>query len=318
MGRFSYILCKYFEYAGFKIIIKANKHYFRNISRYKKSLLKERYTLVKRTSTPINTVVLVIPERPDKTISLTYGYDVLKTDRYDCIAPFMLHPNFYKSYPSQEILFGYRTKERRTRILFSGNNKPTFYNRSQLQDKFGIIPRFQVLEFVKTQFKNGHILTFLTDRDDLYQTLIDNEALTPLIISEAKSEQGHWLEIVSSATFFLCPPGVVIPLCHNLIEAMAVGTIPILQYGNSCNPPLKHMHNCLSFSSLQDLRQAIDLALIMDSEEIMRMKKNVVSYYQDYLSLESTVESIKKFCASDTLELTVAIQFIKENRNAPE
>jgi len=49
-----------------------------------------------------------------------------------------------------------------------------------------------------------------------------------------------------------------------------------------------------------------------------RLSQNVISYYQNYLSLESTVESIKKFTGSDASHATVAIPFIKERPNALE
>lgn len=39
-----------------------------------------------------------------------------------------------------------------------------------------------------------------------------------------------WLDVVAKSDFFLCAPGVQIPLCHNAIESMAVGTIPITNY----------------------------------------------------------------------------------------
>ena len=38
------------------------------------------------------------------------------------------------------------------------------------------------------------------------------------------------LDALAKADFFLACPGVGMPLCHNLIEAIAAGAIPILQY----------------------------------------------------------------------------------------
>lgn len=317
MGRFSFILCRYFQYAGFNIILKTNRYYFRIISKYKKHLLKEKYQLVKNCSTPSNTVVLVVPNQHNKTISLTYGYKVLEKSRYDCIAPFTLHPNFHQSYPSESTFSEYRRSKRRIQILFAGNTDINKYNRRELIDEFNVLTRVQIIDFIKNKYKDGKNLSLVSDKNVFFEMFTGNSKLTPLIISEAKCDHKDWLQIVSNATFFLCPPGVYMPWCHNLIEAMAVGTIPILQYADLMVPRLKHLENCLTFSNFEDLQQAIDLALMLDEGEVTRMKANVIQYYQNYLSIESIVETIKNFTVSDKSETTVAIPFLPQEKMRP-
>ena len=312
MGRFSYMLCRYFQYAGFNIVMKVNWPYFRKISRYKRPLLREGYTLVKTCSTPVNSVVLVIPNKEVKTISLAYGYEIWERNECDCTVPFTLHPNFFKPYPTQETFLTYRASDRKTKILFAGNTDESKYNRGQLKDMFHIISRKQVVDFIKNTYKHDGILTLISDEDALYKMFNPDKELTPIIIAEAKCDNKDWLRMLSTASFFICPPGVYMPLCHNLIEAMSVGTIPILQYADLCVPTLKHMENCLTFSSLNGLQAAMDLALSMDSGEVNRMKNNVILYYQNYLSLENTAETIKKFVASDKSVTSVAVPYIPE------
>jgi len=316
-ARYSYILCRYFQHAGFNIILKANRYYFRIISKYKKHILKEKYLLVKNCSTPTNTVVLAVPNQNNKTISLTYGYKVLEKSRYDCIAPYTLHPNFHQSYPSESTFAEYRTSKRRIQVLFAGNTEINKYNRRELVDEFNVMTRVQVIDFIKNKYKDGKNLSLVSDKNVFYEMFTGHTNLTPLVISEAKCDNKDWLQIVSNATFFLCPPGVYMPWCHNLIEAMAVGTIPILQYADLMVPRLKHLENCLTFSNFEELQHAIDLALKLDQGEVSRMKANVIQYYQNYLSIESIVETIKSFAASDKLETTVAIPFVPQEKNTP-
>lgn len=103
------------------------------------------------------------------------------------------------------------------------------------------------------------------------------------------------------------------PWAHNMAESMAVGTIPILQYTNWCSPPLTHNENCLAFKDAEDLQNVIELALEMAQEEIERMRKNVILYYEKHLSPASVVKKLDKFMHSDKLKMMVAVPFIPSN-----
>src|SRR6478735_7994485 len=54
MGRYTFILGKFFSYSGYNIIIKTNKNFFAKVSRYKKPLLQEKFSFVRSSSTPSN------------------------------------------------------------------------------------------------------------------------------------------------------------------------------------------------------------------------------------------------------------------------
>ena len=45
------------------------------------------------------------------------------------------------------------------------------------------------------------------------------------------------------------------PLCHNVVESLSAGCIPILQegYARILHPNLKTDHNCVTFASLSDM-----------------------------------------------------------------
>ena len=42
------------------------------------------------------------------------------------------------------------------------------------------------------------------------------------------------------------------PMCHNIIESMAVGVIPITNYPEWFDPDLEHMKNCIVFDDQKD------------------------------------------------------------------
>ncbi len=70
------------------------------------------------------------------------------------------------------------------------------------------------------------------------------------------------------------------------------------------------MENCLSYTNSSELQTVIEKALAMEPSQIESMRKNVLNYYNDYLSFDSIVKKIKKFAGSSNPELKVAIPFI--------
>jgi hypothetical protein len=102
-----------------------------------------------------------------------------------------------------------------------------------------------------------------------------------------------WLPNLSKVDFFICPPGYVMPMCHNVIEAMAVGAIPIINYPEWLNPTLKHMENCITFEDKNDLVKKIQYVLDMGEQQVARMRHNVIEYYENYLNPGKFVNDIE-------------------------
>ena len=94
----------------------------------------------------------------------------------------------------------------------------------------------------------------------------------------------RWLDALAKADFFLACPGVGMPLCHNLIEALAAGAVPILQYADYLPQPLEDGVNCLAFAEPAGLADAIRRATAMAPEQIRRLRENVRQYYDTYLA----------------------------------
>lgn len=310
MARFSYILSKYCEYAGFNVIIKTDRNYYKKISKYKKLLLQQNYLLLRKGSTPLNSVVFVTADQDKKSIYLKYGYEVSKNTLYDCMAAFPIHPDYYKTYPSREMFERLRNSSRSIHIFFAGNTNAQKYQKAQLMELFDVNNRVDLLNHIKNTYSNDKILEIISDKQVLYDLFDSKKEIKPFVISKVKSNSEDWLKILSNSNFFLCAAGVYMPWCHNLSESMSVGTIPILEYAHLCTPPLVHMENCITFSGLENVQKTIELALTLDPESIARLKNNVIRYYENNLSLESTVKKIDDFITSSHSDITVAVPFI--------
>jgi hypothetical protein len=74
------------------------------------------------------------------------------------------------------------------------------------------------------------------------------------------------------------------PLCHNLIEAMSRGAVPILEHPELLTPPLQHNVNCLVFRGSDSLREVMEHAFHLSESEIARLRKGVHAYYLQHHS----------------------------------
>ena len=83
------------------------------------------------------------------------------------------------------------------------------------------------------------------------------------------------------------------PMCHNVTEAMAVGTIPVINYPEWLNPDLEDMVNCVAFSDPDSLVNKITQVLNMERHKINEMKNRVIKYYRDNLDTSSLVKTLE-------------------------
>jgi glycosyltransferase involved in cell wall biosynthesis len=123
--------------------------------------------------------------------------------------------------------------------------------------------------------------------------------------SKFRIDAGSWLESISMGDFFLCPPGYVMPMCHNVIEAMAVGAIPVINYPEWLNPSLEDGVNCVAFTDADDLVEKIDHVLAMKQAEISEMKSRVIEYYEQHLDPKEFVSKLVSIDGENILLLMI-------------
>ena len=81
----------------------------------------------------------------------------------------------------------------------------------------------------------------------------------------------QWFETISKSDFFLCLSGVELPMCHNSIEAMGLGTIPIISYNDWFFPPLEHGKNAIVFTDQKDFIAKVKQAFDMKPNQIEKV-----------------------------------------------
>lgn len=204
------------------------------------------------------------------------------------ILPFPMHP--LHSGVTAGDLEALRPSARRMRIFFSGDTN--HYGRVWVRHPKPKLPRLQVINCIRERL--GDDLVLVNDTPSLHALTHEGYSRKCVITasSEVRIEFADWLGTLAQADFFLSPPGIVMPMCHNIIEAMAVGTIPITNYPEWMDPHLEPGTNCLAFDDSDDLIAKIRQALAMEPAEIARMKANVIDYYDKHLRSQTFVDRV--------------------------
>lgn len=186
----------------------------------------------------------------------------------------------------------YRQKPRKWRLFFGGNCQVDAYRRIGKYKRLKPIDRHSLLQITLDHFRasttripdNDHFEHHATMQDDGFVVIDSNDyRITP----------DRWLGAISNAAFLLAAPGCDYPLSHNCIEAMAVGTIPVLQYDTLFYPPLEDGVNCVAFRDRQGFVDALQRIEAMSEREIQTIRDGTIEYYRNHLSSESFCEKIQ-------------------------
>jgi hypothetical protein len=195
---------------------------------------------------------------------------------------FSEHPLLTASYDHSSIL-QLRDTAKEIGVLFAaGSIDPALYSSPILMRAFGVMNRHDLLEVIM-RYPGAVVVG-----SEFYPANQHHQ----LVIRTEKVPQKSWLELLASSRFYITPSGVVMPMCHNIIEAMSVGTVPVTQYPNLFWPPLTHLRNCITFTDEHDLTNKIDFLLSMNSDQFSQMRDEVLAYYDNFLCPGANTERI--------------------------
>ena len=297
-----------FNQIGVKVVIVFNYHFFGNATSYAKYLSSLSNLELRFTFPDPENCLLLITDKLDDRNNLKYRRRIfIKIDFIDLInkklrsnlMPFSMIPRIYYT-DNYDLSDAVKYKmNRKFRVFFSGNVNPEVYNNRVINELFGKLTRVQIIEFLKNVLRSDEIEPFRS----LEQLNIGNytnkfvfsdwsrKSTTEKVI-KGRITNSNWLNTLSETDFFLACPGFIQPMCHNVIEGLSVGSIPILEYAEMFNPPLKHGIDALVFSGLEDLKTKVRLALNMQPEEIYKLRVNVLKYYDNYLAPSAVARNL--------------------------
>lgn len=272
--RHLYLFLLFLSKSGYRILLRHRTEMISCLGKYgRRILFIDSLKLVFRR--PAKNVISLADKKLRGKILVSDDYFSHPQNSYH--VPYTFHPNYFLKDDFDIDL----TKTRRITCFFSGNIEPDEYDRRELPLLFGISSRYQVIKYIKSEFQTEGYL----EAGEQYIVIND--------VRKRSIDLSSYLKALSESNFFLSVPGVVMPQCHNIVEGMRCGTIPITQYPNVFYPVLNHGQNCLVFSDLRDLAILLRSLGDISRERIEIMRKSVLEYYQLYLSINGVVSNFE-------------------------
>ena len=290
--RFFYLMLKFYQLSGYTIHYPMSFSKFRNLrnkDRYLGLIVREKHFLsINKQKFSKHAITI-----DDGMFSSDYFDNYFKKNNSEdnsfhipmSFHPFMYHHGIWNNKVTTD-------KNRANAIFCYGN----FDSKAYLEIKktyFKSVPRTELLQFFKDKF---NIISIASKEEILDKKPSSYDKKIVFAIKEQYAiKMENVRELLSYFNFYLCCPGVVMPLCHNVIEAMSVGTIPLIQkeYADVMYPHLEHNVNAIIFNDLSHLETIMTKEIFTIPEErISILKKNVLEYYNKNLSPESVVTKI--------------------------
>lgn len=205
-------------------------------------------------------------------------------------SPVMPYPMHHRSIESMQHsnLAQIRDTSQRRGVFFAGRIKDS-YKRNAVQNQFGVIDRVQAVETLREALSDRVFPT----RDAIKTTQTGG---VPIVLQDSRLnsiDPSQWLPTLASFDFFLCCPGASQPMCHNAVEAMSVGTIPLLEYANRFTPNLQDGVNAVCFSGREGLLESVHRIDRMSPQEISELRQGVIRYFEEHLRGEQFLAKLR-------------------------
>jgi hypothetical protein len=288
-NRYLYNLVKFFKLRGYTVYLPKNKELIARLCVNKGEF--------KYASLILDADVKIgIPKRNSQTVFLTteklsndyFSKNKLKNTFHVPMSQYPLIYNEDNGNDSIDLL-----AKRKLSAFISGNFNVEFYGRIAKDGFFDILSRSDIFDFIKQQSYFFQINSF-SNLLGYIDSTIDNKVVIIDRVNDFNIDLDKIKSILLQFDFFMALPGIDIPQSHNLIEAMEVGCIPIIQktYSDLLYPPLVHNVNAIIYETKEELDSLIREVFKKNEEDIILLRQNVLKYYDNYLTPKAVVDAI--------------------------
>jgi hypothetical protein len=214
----------------------------------------------------------------------------------ELVMPYFMYPRIYNSFYKKINII--KKPNFNLRVFFSGSIVTEGYSSFNWKAEPEKFPnRIKVINKILKEFEKD--IFFIQSKKDLKTNSFLNKKIILCLHDQMIKKTSYTLnfennfKLLSNSCFNLSCPGVVMPLCHHLIEGIKVGSIPITNCERLLFPNL-NVDTSLQYSNLDELIEKIHEALIMSEDKILFMRSKVQEYYKSNLSPERFKENFKK------------------------
>lgn len=302
-GRLAYNILRLFSEMGFNVYFCKNisAKGFKHLSTFGRFIYSiKNVKFIKKV--PQNTEDFIyafdtaIPAQLNKKWKKLIYVNALKPTNYKygniLWVPFDLFPWMYR-YKQDQRIPEFRKFSKTLRILFGGNTTPGYYDNLNLR-RYNQITRREGIAALLGKVDG---VEEIQDLNQFIESIEQKELIKKCLLLRTEKvdriDRRKWLEIVARSDFFLCLSGTDYPMCHNTIEAMALGVIPILGYPDWFLPPLTHMKNAIVYSGQEDLANKIKEVLSMPEDKIKELRSNVMDYYDQFMTPRRSLKDLE-------------------------
>ena len=312
-GRRVYALMIFFVRAGFHPVIWPNYLFLANIrDKLKGLILAEQYSVGTAQALAKRSYVLITdfdsPRRRDATRVVHIDYRPGYTPGDASLPmPFSLFPKLYADGQDQR-LAEQRTQARQWSIFFGGDAEPAKYSKPSIPRIYGKVSRPNMLDALRAALPSTQLADPKAQAE--FDALLAQSFAGLVIMNtrHCKVPPAAWLSTLAKARFFLACPGYRYPMSHNVIEALAVGSVPILEYPEQFYPALQNGVNCLTFNGVENLKDVAKRALAMPDDKWATMRDAAITYYEQHLAPQATVDALMR--ATPDADNTVHLRYL--------
>ena len=307
-GRRIYTLVVAFLRSGYDVTLVLDLRFVGNLfHKLKRLLLDEPLSYAARLEDVSGSYLLVsdspphhLPDTCRKLVQVDYGGWIPGSDSLPL--PFAMHPWIYH-HGLDEKLEDYRKQPRRIRLFFMGDIADKYSNH-EVENVYGKLPRDKIVELLERRMPAGAVRR-VRSLEEWHK--ISEEGFPGIVLGSTRDFQipaDEWLKAVASAEAFMVCPGVHYPMCHNAVESLAVGTVPLIEYPRYFHPALEHGENCLGFNGEKGLLASVERLLSMDALDLQRIGTKATEYYDTQLTPDALTKQIEEW-PSDVCRLKV-------------
>lgn len=205
--------------------------------------------------------------------------------------PYSLYPKIWDNGEDKHFA-KYRSTKRAWRLFFGGHCGREAYT-DMTYDRIKTVDRFTVLQMTQCHFAD-RVADIRSEEQLQVELSRENDSFVIINNDHFRTAPQHWLGMLARSEFFLAPPGSDYPISHNLIESLAVGTIPVLEYDSIMTPALQDGVNCIAYRGTEGLKEALHRVESMPMAEVAKLRNRVVEYYEQHLSPNAFCQKMRR------------------------
>jgi hypothetical protein len=287
LGRYAFNLVREFLDAGYAVYLPPSFWFLSSVHRklFKRLLLEQPVHLFQAGASEQPRPTLLLTDRESSPYRGRCAYEIrldyrsrLHRNEGLTLFPYRQAPQFNLD-PGMPRWPDLEDEGRPIAVSFFGHFKHRDYDNTRALAEFGAHGRRDLIETLLRELAPEQLFVAgrgsSAERQGAGKFVLGKDEELPILPEYAR--------LLRHSNYFLCCPGTGFLLCHNMIESMLMGCIPIVERPELTGLPLVAGENCLSFRGLAGLVETVKECLADGAERAPRMRARLRDVVRDHL-----------------------------------